>query len=181
MRVLAAEPSGWAVLAETTTGGALVRVEGVRVTPVLRSQETVPGAGRVQEVGVSVRGPALETGPDHTIVFSVRTEEDQVFVLLAAAGGVHVLGPGEVLETDSLQVSSEGVSYDASGGWSRSPLEADVRFAPEIPLSTPDPWVDIFFTPAGPVPFDPIRGLHPTEVWSTGATFESFQSTTVPP
>jgi hypothetical protein len=181
MRVLATEPSGWAVLAETTTGGALVRVAGARATPVLRSQETVPGAGRVEEVGVSVGGPALDTGPNHTIVFSVRTEEDQFFVLLAAAGGVQVLGPGEVLETDGLQVSSEGLSYDASGGWSRSPLETDVRFAPRIPLSSPEPWVDMLLTPTGPVPFDPIQGLTPTEVWSTGATFESFQSTSVPP
>ena len=181
MRVLAGDPSGWAVLAETSTGSALLRVRGTRANAVLRSQEIVPGAGTVQEVGVSLGGPALDTGPNHTIVFSVRTLDEQIFVLLATAGGVQVLGPGEVLETADLQLSTEGVSYDASGGWSRSPLETDAHLIPQLRFSPPEPWIDMFFTPTGAVPFDPLQGLTPTDVWSTGATFQSFESISTPP
>jgi hypothetical protein len=153
-RILPGDPSGWVVVAETDAGSALLRVYGSRVIPVVRPKQIVPGAGAVDEVAVSAGGPALEVGPDHTIVFSVRTVDNRLFVLVATTDSVSVLGAGQVLEADVGRAGEgpqAGFADDATGGWSHSPLDVDTRINQTTTLPTTAPLVNVFQGPSGEV------------------------------
>ncbi len=132
-RAVATGPDGWAVVCATDSGDALLRVEGSRAIPVLRPRQLVPGAGTIEEIGVSTGGPILEAGPDGTLVFSVRTVDSRVFVLLATVEGFQVLGSGQMVD---IAAAGEDASPagDVSGGWIRSPLDQGLN-AIEEPVS----------------------------------------------
>ncbi len=120
LRVLRSDPTGWVIAIETSSGTALHRVEGARTTPLLRAKQIVPEVGVIESVEVT----SLQSGPQGSLVFTARTVGEREVVLTFTNGDLQLLGTGSIDDT-RVATGSRRLAGDATGGWSRYPLDVD--------------------------------------------------------